>query len=325
MGTSILVAGGAGYIGAHVCKALAAGGFTPVVLDNFTTGHRAFVKFGPLVEACVSDHEAVTQAIAQHQIQAVIDLAGSIEVGESVRDPLKYYENNFARKIPFLRTLLAHGVRHYVFSSTAAVYGEPQAVPIAETHPLQPKNPYGHSKLMVEYLLRDLTASHGLRAIALRYFNAAGASPEGEIGEAHEPESHLIARACLATLKRVAPLEIFGSDYPTRDGTAVRDYIHVCDLADAHVLAVRALLSGADSAQYNLGNGTGYSIREVLATFEALGHAVPHQFVGRRPGDAAQLVADSTAAKTALDWHPCYTDLATIVRTAYHWHSSHLT
>lgn len=322
MATSILVAGGAGYIGAHVCKALAAAGYTPVVMDNFATGHRHFVKFGEHVEACVSNVQAVAETVAKYEIRAVIDLAGSIEVAESVRDPLKYYENNFARKIPFLRALLAAGVKAYVFSSTAAVYGEPNAVPIPESHAQLPKNPYGESKLMVEHLLRDMQVSHGLNFMALRYFNAAGASPEGEVGEAHEPESHLIARACLAQLGRIEPLQIFGNDYPTPDGTAIRDYIHVCDLAEAHVLAVGALLGGAASAAYNLGNGVGHSIMEVLNGFAAMGKHVPHHFGTRRAGDAARLVADSRAAKDSLGWQPRYADLATIIATAYRWHAS---
>ncbi len=319
MSPSILVAGGAGYIGAHVVKALAAAGFTPVVLDNFASGHHDFVKFGPLVEACVTNTEAVRRAVREHSIKAVIDLAGVIEVGESVRDPLKYYDINTARKIPFLRTLLECGVNKYVFSSTAAVYGEPTQIPIPESHPLLPNNPYGASKRMVEQMLMDLSAAQGLRYMALRYFNAAGASLEGEIGEAHNPETHLIPCACLASLGRIPPLEIFGNDYPTRDGTAIRDYIHVADLAQAHVLAVQALLSGAASASYNLGNGVGTSILEVLQAFEKLGHTVPHSFKPRRVGDASQLVADSSAAKRALNWQPQHA-IDVIVKSAYDWH-----
>lgn len=320
----ILVAGGAGYIGSHVAKALASAGFTPVVLDNFSTGHRPFVKFGPLVEASVADSAAVRQAVQQYQIRAVIDLAGVIEVAESVRNPLKYYEINTAQKIPFLRTLIEAGVEAYVFSSTAAVYGEPQQIPIPETHPLNPTSPYGRSKLMVEQMLASVGASSNLRFTALRYFNAAGASPDGDIGEAHDPETHLIPRACLASLGRIPPLEIFGNDYPTPDSTAIRDYIHVCDLAEAHVLAVKALLGGAGSACYNLGNGLGTSILEVLKAFESLGHPVPHGFKPRRAGDPSQLVADSRAAKQALSWQPRYVGVDTIVRTAYQWHQSQL-
>lgn len=319
---SILVAGGAGYIGSHVCKALAAAGYQPVTLDNLSTGRRDFVKFGPFVEGSVADSAVVAQAIAQYGIRAVIDLAGSIEVSESVSDPLKYHENNYAVKIPFLRTLQAGGVKAVVFSSTAAVYGEPVAVPIAETHPLLPKNPYGQSKLAYEHLLRDFHAAGGPSWMALRYFNAAGASFDGDIGECHEPESHLIPLACMAQLGTGPALSIFGNDYPTPDKTAVRDYIHVMDLASAHVLAVQALLDGAAPGAYNLGNGVGTSIGEVMAAFDRLGIPVPHSFKPRRPGDPSQLVADSAAAKQALGWTPQYADIDLIIRSAHQWHLS---
>lgn len=324
MKPSILVAGGAGYIGAHVCKALAAAGYTPVVLDNFTTGYRDFVRFGGgWVEGCVSDRNIVKLVLAQQKIKAVIDLAGSIDVAESVTNPLKYYENNVARKVPFLKMLVEAGVEAIVFSSTAAVYGEPQHVPIPESHPLQPTNPYGWSKLTCERLLQSVSEASKLRYIALRYFNAAGASLDGEIGEAHDPETHLIPRACLASLGRIPPLEIFGNDYPTPDRTAIRDYIHVMDLADAHVKAVEALLAGAPSAAYNLGNGVGTSVAQVLNCFEKLGHQVPYRFHGRRVGDPSRLVADSSAARKVLGWQPRY-DLESIVRTAYSWHANHV-
>jgi UDP-arabinose 4-epimerase len=322
MTCNILVAGGAGYIGSHVCKQLKAAGYTPVVLDDFSAGHRAFVKFGSLVEACVSDVAAVKRAVAEHRIEAVIDLAGSIEVAESVRDPLKYYDNNVARKIPFLRALTESGVKAFVFSSTAAVYGEPSQVPIPETHATSPTNPYGWSKLMFERLLHSTSAATDMRFMALRYFNAAGASSDGEIGEAHDPETHLIPRACLASLGRIPPLEIFGNDYPTPDGTALRDYIHVMDLAEAHVLAVKALLSGAPSAAYNLGNGVGTSILEILESFARLGFPVPHSFKGRRVGDPSRLIADSSAARAALGWQPKFADVDAIVGSAYAWHAN---
>ncbi|MBY0406140.1 MAG: UDP-glucose 4-epimerase GalE [Rickettsiales bacterium] len=324
MTDSILVAGGAGYIGSHVCKALKAEGFQPVTLDNFSAGRRDFVKFGPLVEASVDDTASVTAAVKQYGIRAVIDLAGSIEVAESVRDPLKYYENNFAVKIPFLRALADAGVQAVVFSSTAAVYGEPVAVPIKESHPLLPKNPYGQSKLAYEHLLRDFHAAGGPKWMALRYFNAAGASLDGDLGECHEPESHLIPLACMAQLGMGPALSIFGNDYPTPDKTAVRDYIHVMDLAAAHVLAVKALLSGSESGAYNLGNGIGTSIGQVIAAFERLGLPVPHSFKPRRAGDPSQLVADSSAAKAALGWMPRYADIDTIIRSAHQWHQSTL-
>ncbi len=320
MSKAILVAGGAGYIGSHVCKALAAAGYTPVTFDNLVTGCRDFVKFGPLVEGNVSDAELVKKTVKQYDIKAVIDLAGSIEVAESVKNPLKYYENNFAVKIPFLRALHEAGVKAVVFSSTAAVYGEPVAVPIEATHPLKPKNPYGASKLAYEQLLRDFHLAGGPSWMALRYFNAAGASFDGDIGECHEPESHLLPLACFANLGATPPLSIFGNDYPTPDGTAVRDYIHVMDLASAHILAVEALLNGAQPAQYNLGNGVGTSIGEVLACFERLGLSVPHSFKPRRAGDPSRLVADSTAAKKNLGWKPKHATIDEIVRSAHDWH-----
>lgn len=320
---AVLVTGGAGYIGAHVCKALSQDGRLPVTLDDLSGGKKDFVKWGPLVEASVSDTAAVRRAVQEHGIDAVIDLAGSIEVGESVRDPLKYYANNFAAKIAFLRILQECGVRAFVFSSTAAVYGEPEQVPIAESHRLAPKNPYGASKLAFENVLRDFHAAGGPAFMCLRYFNAAGASPDGDIGEAHEPESHLIPRACFAALKRGPALEVYGNDYATPDGTAIRDYVHVSDLASAHLLAVDALRNGAASVAYNLGNGTGTSVKEVLACFAALGWPVPHSFRPRRPGDPARLVADVTAARKHLGWSLRFTQIEAIVSSAYRWHAAH--
>jgi len=321
MTKAVLVAGGAGYIGSHVCKALAAVGYLPVTLDNLCTGKRDFVRWGPLVEACVSDDDIVTQTVKEYDIQAVIDLAGSIEVAESIKNPLKYYHNNFALKIPFLRALTDAGVRAIVFSSTAAVYGEPVAIPIAETHPLQPKNPYGWSKLFYEKMLHDSHVAGGPAWMALRYFNAAGASFDNDIGECHEPESHLIPLACMANIGQTPALNIFGNDYPTPDGTAIRDYIHVMDLAAAHVLAIEALLKGAPSAAYNLGNGRGTSIGEVIACFERLGLPVPHSFRSRRAGDPSRLVADATAARQNLGWTPQYVEIDAIIRSAHSWHS----
>ena len=219
-----------------------------------------------------------------------------------------------------MKTLTQSGINAFVFSSTAAVYGEPESVPITESHPTHPTNPYGWSKLMFERLLQSTGAATGLRFMALRYFNAAGASPEGDIGELHDPETHLIPRACLANLGLIPPLEIFGNDYPTPDGTALRDYIHVMDLASAHVLAVTALLKGAESAVYNLGNGVATSIGDIIATFQQLGHPVPHHFRGRRAGDPSRLIADSSAAQKALGWRPNYPGIQDIVKTAYAWH-----
>lgn len=320
MTKAVLVAGGAGYIGSHVCKTLAASGYIPVTLDDLRTGKRDFIKFGPFVEAAVSNLDAVQKTVKDYNIEAIIDLAGSIEVAESVANPLKYYDNNLAVKIGLLKTLKESGVRAFVFSSTAAVYGEPVTVPIPENHQLLPKNPYGWSKMIFEQVLRDFHHCGGIPFMALRYFNAAGASLDGDIGECHEPESHLIPRACFAALGINPALEIFGNDYPTPDGTAIRDYIHVLDLASAHVLAVDLLLKGAESGSYNLGNGTGTSIGEVLGAFEALGHKVPHSFKPRRAGDPVRLVADSTAARRHLGWTPQYADVKTIISSALNWH-----
>ncbi len=317
---SILVAGGAGYIGSHVCKALAAAGHVPVVLDNLSAGRRDFARFGPFVEASVADAEGVRRTVTEYRIEAVIDLAGSIEVGESVKDPLKYYDNNASVKSIFLRALHESGVRAFVFSSTAAVYGEPETVPIPESHRLLPKNPYGWSKLVFEQMLCDFYAAGGPAWTALRYFNAAGASLDGDLGECHEPETHLIPRACQAALGQIPALDIFGNDYDTPDGTAIRDYVHVMDLAQAHVLAVTTLLEGRAPDRFNLGNGVGTSIGEILAGFKELGIDVPHRFSPRREGDPTRLVADASAAKRVLGWTPKLA-LPVILRSAYGWHA----
>jgi UDP-glucose-4-epimerase GalE len=320
MKKAVLVVGGAGYIGSHVCKTLEASGYLPVTLDNLSTGYRNFVLWGPLVEASVSDTDIVAETVKKYNIEAVIDLAGSIEVGESVVNPIKYYENNFACKLAFLEALHKSGVKAFVFSSTAAVYGEPEMVPIPESHRKTPKNPYGWSKLLFEQLLQDFHNAGGPAWMALRYFNAAGASFDGDIGESHEPESHLIPRACFAALGKTAALDVYGNDYPTPDGTAIRDYIHVLDLASAHILALEALLSGKRPAAYNLGNGLGSSINDILAGFEKLGHPVPHNFKPRRAGDPARLVADNSAARGELGFKPRY-DIDSIISSAYKWHS----
>ncbi|MEZ5692232.1 MAG: UDP-glucose 4-epimerase GalE [Rickettsiales bacterium] len=320
MKKSVLVAGGAGYIGAHVCKALDAAGYLPVTLDNLSTGHRDFVRWGALIEANVSDLGVVSEAVVDNNIEAVIDLAGSIEVAESVANPIKYYDNNFACKLAFLETLKKAGVKAFVFSSTAAVYGEPETVPIPESHKKSPKSPYGWSKLLFEQLLADYHNAGGPAWMALRYFNAAGASFDGDIGEKHEPESHLIPKACFAALGRSESLDVYGNDYPTPDGTAIRDYIHVMDLAKAHILALEALLDGKPSAAYNLGNGIGTSINDILASFTKLGHPVPHSFKPRRAGDPARLVADNSAACKELGFKPNYGDVDSIIKSAYNWH-----
>lgn len=318
----MLVTGGAGYIGAHVAKALARAGFRPVVFDNLGNGHRGAVRWGPLVEADLADRAMLARVLKEHAIVAVIHLAGFIEVGESMRDPARFYRNNFVNALGLLDAMAKAAVDAIVFSSTAAVYGVPQRVPIAEEHPTAPVNPYGESKLMVEWALKALGRAHGLKWMALRYFNASGADRGGEIGERHEPESHLIPRACLAALGRLPPLQIFGNDYPTQDGTAIRDYVHVEDLAAAHVRALEHLLAGGESRALNLGTGDGHSVATVIRTVEEIaGRKVPSDYAPRRAGDPPVLVADPSAARALLGWEAKVRDLSAIVASAWRWHA----
>ena len=317
---AVLVAGGAGYIGSHTCKALKAAGFLPVTLDNLSTGYRQAVKWGPLFEADIRDREAVGEAIRTYRIKAAIHFAAFSLVGESVRDPGKYYDNNVGAGVTFAETLIASGVGALVFSSTAAAYGIPSASPIPEDHPTVPINPYGASKLAFEGALRWLGEAHPFRWTALRYFNAAGADPDGEVGESHEPETHLIPNLCKAVLGTGPALTVFGQDYPTPDGTPIRDYIHVADLAEAHVIAIRRLLDGAESGIFNVGTGEGATVMQIIAAAEAtLGRKVPYTVGPRRAGDPPSLVADSTRLKTAFGWTPKHSDLETIIRTAARW------
>ncbi len=319
---NVLVTGGAGYIGAHVAKALARAGFVPVTFDNLSGGHRDAVKWGPLVEGDLADAALLARVMADHCPIGVIHLAGFIEVGESVREPARFYRNNFANALVLLEAMRAASIGAIVFSSTAAVYGEPQRSPMGEDHPTRPANPYGESKLMVEWALAALGRANGLRWLALRYFNASGADLDGEIGENHDPESHLIPRACLAALGRVPPLQVFGTDYPTPDGTAIRDYVHVGDLALAHVRALEHLLAGGDSRALNLGVGRGHSVAEVIRAVErAAGRKVPVQLAPRRPGDTPVLVADPSAANEILGWRAAIAELDRIVESAWRWHS----
>lgn len=322
MTASILVTGGAGYIGSHVAKSLAHAGLRPVCFDNLSKGHRAAVRWGPLVVGDLHDGAAIERALREHDVRAVIHLAGSIEVGESMREPAHFFHNNFSNTITLLDAMRRVGVESIVFSSTAAVYGTPQRVPIPEDHPAVPVNPYGESKLMVERALYWAGQVHGVRWMALRYFNAAGADPDLEIGESHDPETHLIPRACLAALGKGPPLSLFGADYPTPDGTAVRDYIHVSDLARAHVLAVDHLVHGGESAALNLGLGRGHSVSEVIRAVEQVsGRSVPYDTAARRAGDPPVLVADPSAAMRTLGWEPAFTELGPIVATAWRWHA----
>jgi UDP-glucose-4-epimerase GalE len=320
---AVLVTGGAGYIGSHAAKALHQAGYRVVVFDNLVAGHRAAVKFGELVEADIVDTAAVRAALRRHEISAVMHFAAFLDVGESVREPAKYYRNNVTGALSVLEAMAAESVRHFVFSSTCATYGEPLETPIAETHPQAPINSYGESKLAVERALPHFATAHGMKYVALRYFNAAGADPGGEIGEDHSPEIHVIPRAVEAATGGRG-LQVFGDDYPTPDGTCLRDYIHVTDLADAHLKALELIAGGGASGAYNLGTGTPHSVREVIeAVARVTERQVPWTLAPRRPGDPAILYAAAQKARAELGWTPAFGDLETIVRTAWDWHRTH--
>jgi UDP-arabinose 4-epimerase len=319
---TVLIVGGAGFIGSQTAKQVAAAGLTPVVFDNLSSGHRWALRWGAFEEGELDDSAAIARVLKEHAITAVIHFAARIEVGESVRDPRKYFRNNLVCTLNLLDAMVTHGVRDLVFSSSAAVYGQPVAVPIREDHHLMPVSPYGDSKLFVERILRWYGDAYGLRWAALRYFNAAGADPEGDLGEDHAGESHLIPLAIAAALGG-KPLSVFGTDYPTPDGTAVRDYVHVSDLAAAHVLALRHLAAGGGSFAANVGTGAGHSVREVIDAVERVsGRSVARGEVARRAGDPPSLVADPAKAATLLGWRPNYPDLQTMVEHAFKWHTS---
>jgi UDP-glucose-4-epimerase GalE len=320
---AVLVTGGAGYIGSHAAKALARAGYEVVVYDNFVAGHRAAARFGALVEGDITDLSAVRAALKRYNIFAVMHFAAFLDVGESVREPAKYYRNNVNGAISVLEAMAEESVAHFVFSSTCATYGEPLETPIAETHPQRPINSYGESKLAVERALSHFARAYGMDYVALRYFNAAGADPDGEIGEDHHPEIHVIPRAIDAATGGPG-LQVFGDDYPTPDGTCLRDYVHVSDLADAHVRALEAIVETGKSGAYNLGTGRPHSVREVIDTVQRVtGNSVPWTLAPRRPGDPAVLYAAPTKAQSELHWTPRYADLETIVRTAWNWHRAH--
>ncbi|WP_295393326.1 UDP-glucose 4-epimerase GalE [uncultured Thiodictyon sp.] len=321
---TILVTGGAGYIGSHACKALAHAGFTPVSYDNLVYGHRWAVRWGPLEEGDIGDRARLDAVIAQYRPAAVMHFAAYAYVGESVLNPGKYYRNNVVGSLTLLEAMRDHGIGQLVFSSTCATYGEPQRVPIDEGHVQRPINPYGASKLMIERMLGDFATAHGLNWIALRYFNAAGADPDAEIGERHDPETHLIPLVLDAAAGIRPSITVYGDDYDTPDGTCIRDYIHVSDLSDAHVLALRSLQSGGPSVAYNLGNGQGFSVREVIAhAGEITGRDIPVVLGPRRPGDPPRLVADASQAQEVLGWQPRYPSLDEIIASAWRWHQWH--
>lgn len=321
MSTSVLVTGGAGYIGSHTCKALAQQGYTPVTVDNMVYGHPWAVNWGPLEEGDIRNAAFLDDVFTRHAPAAVLHFAAFTYVGESVTDPGKYYDNNVSGTISLLEAMRRAACPAIIFSSTCAVYGHPETVPMDEATPKAPINPYGRCKLMVEQALADYAAAYGTRYAALRYFNAAGASAQGDIGEEHDPETHLIPLIIEAALGRRESIAIFGTDYPTPDGTAIRDYIHVTDLADAHVRALDKLLQGGDSMELNLGTGSGHSVREVIEAVRRIsGREIAVAESGRRAGDPPRLVARADLARKVLGWTCRHSGLDTIVRSALAWH-----
>lgn len=320
----VLVTGGAGYIGSHTVKELLARGHEPVTIDNLSEGHREAVAGGAFHEGDIADAPLVRRVLREHRIEAVLHFAASCSVGESVADPAKYYRNNLVASLGLLDAMRAEGVPRMIFSSTCATYGDPVAVPMTEEHPQAPVNPYGETKLAFERALRDYGAAYGVRSVSLRYFNAAGADAGGALGEDHRPETHLIPIVLSVALGQRPEVQVYGGDYPTADGSCVRDYIHVTDLAEAHILALDALGRGAPFAAYNLGTGKGYSVLEVIRLAEAVtGTRIPYRIVGRRPGDPPVLVAASGKVREELGWTPRYPDLAPILETAWAWHRAH--
>lgn len=321
----ILCLGGAGYIGSHMVKQLSRAGHSVVALDNLTTGFRELACHGELVVGDLADTALLERLFAAHRFDCVMHFAAASLVGESVQNPGKYYRNNVANTLNLLEVMVRHGVKHFIFSSTAATFGEPEYVPIDEAHPQRPINPYGASKLMVERLLQDFYAAHGLNSVCLRYFNACGADPEGGLGECHDPETHLIPLILQAASGRRESITVFGRDYSTEDGTCIRDYIHIEDLCSAHALALEALVSCEKSGAlaYNLGSGQGYSVQQVIEAVERVvtedGCTLTVEEGERRSGDPAQLVADASLVKRALGWQPQYADLQTIIEHAWVW------
>jgi UDP-glucose 4-epimerase len=320
---TVLITGGAGYIGSHVLKQLRRDGVSCVVLDNLSRGHRELVVDADLVVGDIADSALVRRTLAEYHVSAVMHFAAYASVRESAAQPLTYYANNVGGTISLLRAMVESDVKRLVFSSTCATYGLPETIPIAEDHPQRPINSYGAGKLMVERILQDADRAHGLRSVSLRYFNAAGADVSGTLGEWHEPETHLIPLALEVAAGRRDAVDVYGTDYPTADGTCVRDYIHVLDLAQAHVLGLRHLEAGGPSDAFNLGNGHGFSVRQVLETAERVtGRPVASRPAPRRPGDPPTLVGSSEKARRLLGWTPKFDTLETIVQTAWLWHRS---
>jgi UDP-glucose 4-epimerase len=319
----ILVVGGAGYIGSHMVKWLLSSGYEVTTFDNLSKGYRDAVTGGIFIEGDLGSSEQLELLFTGASFDAVMHFASFIEVGESIREPAQYYQNNFTNTQHLLDAMVKHGVMHFIFSSTAAIFGEPQTVPIAEAHPKLPINPYGKSKLMVEQMLEDYDKAYGLKSVSLRYFNAAGADTGGELGERHDPETHLIPLVLQAASGRRESISVFGNDYETSDGTCVRDYIHVQDLCDAHMLALEKMQESGKSAQFNLGNGQGFSVRQVIDCASAItGLTIPTKQEPRREGDPAVLVADAARARAELGWEPKFSSLDIIIETAWNWEQS---
>ncbi len=321
----ILVLGGAGYIGSHMLKLLREEGEEHLVFDNLEQGHEEAILESPLFRGDLRNPEDLRRCFRENpNIDVVMHFAAYIAVGESVQHPGKYFTNNTSAVLSLLEIMREFGIGKFVFSSTAAIFGEPQYVPIDEEHPKDPTSPYGDSKLMVERILQSFDTAHDFRSVCLRYFNAAGADPDAKIGEDHDPETHLIPLCIWAAQGKIGALKVFGTDYDTVDGTCVRDYIHILDLAQAHLLAVRHLRGGGDSRRYNLGNGQGFSVKQVIETVEAVsGKPVPYEEAPRRAGDPAKLIASSAKVRTDWGWEPRYPELQTIVQHAWHWHETH--
>ncbi len=317
---NVLVTGGAGYIGSHTCKVLAAAGYTPIAYDNLAYGHEWAVKWGPFEYGDICDKDRLNEIFQRYKPHAVFHFAAFTHVGESVQNPGKYFRNNVLGSLTVLEVMRDHHIDKLVFSSTCAIYGTPDTIPIHEKHPQNPINPYGASKLMVERMISDFASAHGIRCISLRYFNAAGADRDGEIGEDHTPETHLIPLVLEAALGLRQHITVFGTDYKTPDGTCIRDYIHVSDLANAHVLSLKALEDGSRSSSYNLGNGTGYSVKQVIDIAQQIsGKTIGVQESARRRGDPPRLVAEATNAKRELGWSLEIGELPLIIDTAWQW------
>ena len=318
--TKVLVTGGAGYIGAHACKALRDQGFTPVTFDNLSTSHAAAVKFGPLVQGDLLDRAAIDAALTEHKPKAILHFAALSQVGESMQHPARYWRENVMGALNLIEAAVAAGIGSFVFSSTCATYGDQDGVVLDEDTPQRPINAYGGSKLAIEQMLADF-AAQGLRSVIFRYFNVAGADPDSEVGEDHDPETHLVPLVLDAVAGRRGPLTIFGTDYDTPDGTCIRDYVHVSDLADAHVAGLKHLLDGGPSRVFCLGTGTGFSVREVIEAAAAVTNkAVPANEGERRAGDATKLVCGSERARKELGWNPARSDMPTMLRDAHRWH-----